>query len=387
MKEYEFIAKTLYGLEDVLMNELEQLSVKNIKKLKRAVKFHGDTRSLYQANLNLRTALRIIKPLHYFEISNAQSLYEAVREVDWSAFFNLHQTFMIDSVVHSGLFKHTGFAALKVKDAIADQFRDKYNKRPSVDTRHPDIIFNLFINGNKGNISIDSSGMPLFKRGYRKQSVDAPLSEVLAAGMLALSGWDKKSNFVDCMCGSGTLLNEAGMLAKNIPAGWFRDSFGFQRWQDYDHLLWRNIRMEEAAKISELPENISITGADMSMNAIKASRTNAIAAGLGNDIQLTKAPIEKFTPPADGGTLIINPPYGQRLKNEDMINFYRMIGDRLKKQFNGYTAWILSSHKKALKNIGLKTSKKLLLYNGSLECKFHKFEIYHGSRKQKNPDK
>ncbi len=376
--KFEIVAKTLFGLEGVLADELEALGADDIKVLNRAVSFQGDNEMLYRANLHLRTAVKLLKPVYHFKAQNDQELYDAVYQYDWQQHFGQQKTFAIDSVVHSRFFNHSQFVSLRTKDAIADQFRNKTGRRPSVDIIDPDILINVRISENDCTISLDSSGEPLFKRGYRITRDLAPLNEILAAGMIMLSGWDRKSNLYDPMCGSGTLLIEAALMAYNIPPGIFRKKFGFENWKDFDDSLLNHLYNEEEPDPAHEP---FIGGSDILPRVIKIAEKNVKNASMRNKIKLTANAIESAQPPEGPGWLITNPPYGERLKQPDILKLYQTIGSSLKHRFSGYQAWILTSNRSALKQLGLHADKKFTLYNGSLECTFNKYELFSGKRK------
>jgi len=376
--KFEIVAKTLFGLEDVLAGELEALGAENIKKLNRAVSFTGDNEMLYRANLHLRTAVKLLKPIHHFKAQNEQELYDAVYEYDWQQHFEQQKTFAIDSVVHSRFFNHSQFVSLRTKDAIADQFRNKTGRRPSVDTIDPDILINIRISEDECTLSLDSSGEPLFKRGYRITRDLAPLNEVLAAGMIMLSGWDKKSSLYDPMCGSGTLLIEVALLANNIPPGIFRKKFGFENWKDFDDELFSRLYNEEEPEPQYKP---LIGGSDILPRVIKIAEKNVKNASLRNRIKLAESAIDSANPPEGPGWVVTNPPYGERLKQPDILKLYQTIGSSLKHKFSGYQAWILTSNRQALKQLGLHADEKFTLYNGSLECTFNKYELFSGKRR------
>lgn len=378
---FPLIAKTIYGLESVLAEELKRLNAKNISPGNRAVFFDGSNELMYAANLNLRTALRILKPIEKFYVRSDNALYKNIKKIKWNNYFSVNDTFAIDSVAHSKYFNHSKYISLKAKDAIVDQFRELTGNRPSIDLDDPTVKINIHIHDDECTVSLDSSGDSLHKRGYRKNINLAPLSEVLAAGLIYLSGWDQKSNFTDAMCGSGTILIEAGLMAADKAPGLMRKKFGFMNWGDFKEDLWKTIVSEAEKRIKSV--NFKITGSDINRDTIKIARENITHAGLDNDIIISAKPFDQSVPPEGDGTLIINPPYGERMKEEDIISFYRMIGDTLKKNYTGYDAWIISSNKEALKHLGLRTSKKLTLQNGPLEVKFHKYEMYRGSKKAK----
>ncbi len=372
------VAKTLKGLEDLLAGELETLGAYNIRKGTRVVYFDGDKEVLYRANFQSRTALRILKPFHEFRARDEKELYKGACSVDWSSVLSDNQTFAIDGVLNSPYFNHSGYIALRVKDAIADQFRAKTGKRPNVNTDDPDIRINLHISGDKCMLLLDSSGESLHKRGYREATHQAPLNEVLAAAIIMLSGWDRRSVFIDPMCGSGTIPIEAAMMAHNIPPGIYRKQFAFEKWPDFDDALFGKIYNQEHPEPKEKPV---IIGSDMSANAVGIARNNARNAFLSKRIDFRVSSFESLTPPEGPGVLVTNPPYGERIKPENIKAFHTIMGDVLKNNYPGYTAWILSSNLEALKFTGLRPEKKTVLFNGPLECRLAKFSIYKGSRK------
>ena len=377
----KLIAKTLHGLEDVLAEELKGIGAQNINPVNRAVEFEGDLEILYKANLLLRTAIRILLPIHHFTAKNDQELYDGVKEFDWSTIMGVEQTLAIDPVVYSEAFTHSLYVALKSKDAIVDQFREKVGTRPSVELDNPDIRLVIHLANDKASMSLDSSGDSLHKRGYRTAMHKAPLNEVLAAGMVMLSGWDKKQPLIDPMCGSGTILMEAVMYAKNYPPGLHRKRFGFMGWKNYDPTLWNKVL--EQAKENITQPRLKIFGSDCDIKAIDIARESALQFRLNRDINFSVSTFERLEPHYPKGMIIMNPPYGERLmKDKDMIDFYRMIGNQLKRTFTGYDAWLITSNKEALKNVGLKPLQKLKLFNGPLECGFHKFNLYDGTVKK-----
>ena len=376
---FKMIAKTMAGLEPVLAEELTSMGAENVQVLNRAVSFEGDKALMYKANYCCRTALRILKPIMSFVARNELMLYNNIFKIKWHEIFNINETFAIDAVVSGNYFTHSQYAALKVKDAIADEFREHFGARPSVDVENPDLRISVHIENEKVTLLFDSSGESLHKRGYRKVVDKAPMNEVLAAGLIKLTGWKCDCNFVDCMCGSGTLPIEAAMLAMGIPAGFFRKKWGFMTWHDYDEKLWLKVVQDADAEMEEF--DYEILASDHSAKAVEIARANITNAHLQYDIKLSKQDMFEMIPPAGGGIMIINPPYGERLEEKDIINLYRGIGDALKKNFKGFEAWIISSNKDVLKLIGLKPSNKIDVYNGPLECKFEKFEIFEGSYK------
>ena len=380
-QKFKMVAKTMAGLEPVLAEELTAIGAQNVEPLYRAVSFEGDKALMYKANYCCRTALRILKPVTSFVARNEMALYNNIFKIQWHDIFNINETFAIDAVTSGNYFTHSQYAALKVKDAIADQFRQHFGARPSVDVDNPDLRINVHIENEKVTVSFDSSGESLHKRGYRKSVDKAPMNEVLAAGLIKLTGWKYDCNFVDCMCGSGTIPIEAAMQAMGIPAGFFRKKWGFMTWHDYDNELWLKVVQDADAEMEEF--DYEILASDRSAKAVEIAKANITNAHLQYDIKLSKQDMFEMVPPEGGGIMIINPPYGERLEEKDIVNLYRGIGDALKKNFKGFEAWIISSDKDALKLVGLKPSKKIDVYNGPLECKFEKFEIFEGSYRDK----
>lgn len=372
------VAKTLAGLEDLLAAELKVMGATQIQKLTRAVAFTGDKALIYQANYLSRYAIKILMPLTEFEADTVEELYEGVKRYDWDNLMTFRDTFVVETVLVKAPFDHSHYISLKVKDAVADWFNEKYHRRPSVSKDNADIHLSLYVNRNQCTLYLDSSGEPLFKRGYRVAVGEAPISEVLAAGLIGLTGWKGEVNFVDPFCGSGTLLIEAAMLAQNIPAGQYRQHFGFMRWRDFDRLLWNDIKSD--ARKRRRAQEVEIFGSDIDEKALQNARKNISRTGLENDITLNRADFRETS--FDGpGVMVCNPPYGERLKPDDIVTLYKSIGDTLKHNYKGFEAWIISSDFYAFKHIGLKPKPKLTLYNGPLECRFARFEIYEGSRK------
>jgi putative N6-adenine-specific DNA methylase len=369
-----FLAKTLAGLEPVLADELRALGATGIRPLKRAVAFEGDQRLLYRANYELRTALRILVPIDSFSAYNERNYYAAVREIDWSQYLSVSDTLAVDAVTQGEVFRHSQYAGLLTKDAIVDQFRDRTGRRPSVNTAAPTLRINVHVQGTHVDISLDASGDSLHRRNYRRDTVDAPLNEVLAAGMVLLSEWRGQGPFVDPMCGSGTLAIEATLLATHTPPQRQRESFGFFKWPDFDRKLWQAVKNEADAKIQ--PFEFQILASDIDGRARNATALNIMAAGLESTLKVEKMPFEKVSAPSPAGTLLTNPPYDERMRVEDTVAFYQNIGDTLKKQWPGWSAWLISSNRDALKHIGLRAARRISLLNGALECSFQKFEMY-----------
>ena len=375
----KFVAKTLFGLEKVLAEEMAILGAKSISQANRAVLFEGDIRLLYRVNYMSRTALSVLMPVKEFWIKSADDLYRKCMQIEWDNYMDVGNTFSVTPVVQSQIFNHTGYAGLRLKDAVADYFRKLSGKRPSVDNENPDILINLHISNDKVTVSLDSSLIPLFKRGYRKEQAAAPLNEVLAAGMLLISGWNGSKDLIDPMCGSGTIPIEAGLIACNVPAGRFRKSFGFQKWKGYDPEIFRVTREEGDSGIRKSP--VRISGYDISEIAVKQAVKNVGSAGLTDSIYLAEYDFRTLKMADNEGVIYINPPYGERLLPGETESLYGMIGTTLKHNFSGYSAWIISSNKESLKYIGLKPKEKHILFNGALECSFNKYELYQGSRK------
>ena len=381
-KNFKIIAKTFLGLEDILKKEIEDLGATKVNKLNRAVEFEGDLELLYTANLKLRTALSVLVPIANFKAKDNQMLYDNIFDIAWERYFNLHQTFAVYAVIHSSFFSHSGFVALKSKDAIADHFRDKYGERPDVDPKFADIKIVVHIQEDKVSISIDTSGKALFQRGYKTEITQAPINEVLAAGIIQLSGWKKDKAFIDPMCGSGTFLIEAAMIAANFPANLLRQRFGFQNLRGYDKDLWKEIVDKAALEINK--DIVPIIGNDIDEDAIIVAQNNINNAGFGKQIQLKTGNFTDLENNLEEGIIITNPPYDQRLKESDITTLYKSLGDTFKTNFKGFDCWVFSANIKALKNLGLKARKKTKLMNGSLDAELHLFEIYEGSKKNKS---
>lgn len=379
----KLVAKTFAGIEPVLAKELEQLGASNIVIDNRAVTFEGDLEILYKANYSLRSALRILKPIYEFRARNPDHLYKHIYKIDWSKYLNTDQTFAIDSTVNSPYFSHSKYVALKTKDAIADQFRNNTGVRPSVDVDNPDLQLHIRVNMDEATLMLDSSGFSLHKRTYRSSSHQAPINEALAASLILVSGWRPDTTYIDLMCGSGTFLIEAAAIASNTAPGFLRNvNYAFERWEDYDSNLWKAVKAGEDAKIA-VAENL-IFGSDINERMIDQSKEHLQATGLDKMVKIKHVSILDSRPPSlvqteneeSKGTIILNPPYGQRLRPKDIVALYKSIGDAFKQNYKGYTAWVFSGNKDALKHLGLRTSKKLSFYNGSLECKFHRYDLY-----------
>lgn len=370
---FDLIAKTHAGLEEVLAAELRALGAERVSVGERAVYFCGDTALMYRANMCLRTAYRILKPIYTLPVRNEQELYTKVKAINWSEYLGTKDTFAIDSVVHSQYFNHSQYVALKTKDAIADWFRDRLGRRPDVDVDNPTVRLNVHIADDTLTLSLDASGDSLHLRGYRRDKNEAPLNEVLAAGLILLSGWQGDTTFADAMCGSGTLPIEAAMIARNIAPNAQRKQFGFMRWKDFNGKLFKQVQAE--VKAQERAINFPIVGSDISSKNIFISEENLKRTGLENTVILATKPIQDSTAPTGKGVIILNPPYGERLRPEQINQLYAEIGDALKNRYRGWDAWILSSNAEAFKHIGLKAEQKIELLNGKIPCQFRHYPI------------
>ncbi|NLO71799.1 MAG: class I SAM-dependent RNA methyltransferase [Porphyromonadaceae bacterium] len=377
--EFEMIAKTFKGLEEVLAKELVDLGANNIQIQRRAVSFTGNLKLMYEANYHLRTASRILKPILTFRAKDADEIYTQVKKFNWEKFMNLSTTFAIDSTVFSDDFRHSKFVSYRVKDGIADFFTEKYDKRPNVSIDNPKLMINVHIAQNQCTISLDSSGDSLHKRGYRERQTEAPINEALAAGMLLLAGWDGKMNFIDPMCGSGTFLIEAALIALNIPPGIYRENFAFENWLDFDLELFELVCNDDSA---EREFEYRIYGSDISIQAVKTAERNIRGAGLGKYISVQALPLKDLEIPDGKFLMVTNPPYGERISPKNISEIYKTLGTVLKHKFAGNSAWVISSNEEFLHKIGLKPSKKIELLNGSLECLYCKYEIFEGKRNE-----
>lgn len=374
-QEFELIAKTFMGLEPVLAQELTQLGANNVQIGRRMVSFTGDKEMMYRANFSLHTAIRVIKPIKHFKAQSADDVYNEVKKIDWSQYLDLKKSFAVDSVVFSDEFRHSKFVSYKVKDAIVDQFREKTGQRPNISVTNPDIRLNMHIAEDRCTLSLDSSGESLHRRGYRQESVEAPLNEVLAAGMILMTGWKGDTDFIDPMCGSGTLLIEAALIARNMAPGVFRKEYAFEKWPDFDAELFDRIYNDDS---QEREFTHHIYGYDIDPKAVQKANLNVRAAGLTKDITVQMADFKDFKQPQDKAIMVTNPPYGERISTPDLLGTYRMIGEILKHQFKNNDAWVLSYREECFEQIGLKPSIKIPLYNGSLECEFRKYQIFEG---------
>lgn len=373
--KFQMVAKTFQGLEDVLRDELISLGAENVEIGRRMVSFEGDLAMMYRANLCCRTALRILKPIEKFTAYDPDELYDMVRDIEWDRYFDVRTTFSIDSTVNSEDFSHSKFVTYRVKDGIVDYFREKYGERPSVRVSGADIELNVHIFDDRVTISLDSSGEPLSKRGYRVEQTAAPINEVLAAGIIMKTGWRGDCNFADPMCGSGTFLIEAALIAANINPGIYRKNFAFEKWPDFDKDLFEEIYNDDS---SEREFDYKIYGGDIDAEAIAIARKNIQEAKVEDMIELEWKPFSEWTENAEPGVLVTNPPYGERLKPEDMTALYKGIGSTLKKYFPGWHAWVLGLNDEDFRNIGLKPTIKIPLYNGNLECSLREYVLFDG---------
>ncbi|MFS4456599.1 THUMP domain-containing class I SAM-dependent RNA methyltransferase [Maribacter sp. 2304DJ31-5] len=387
-KNFKMLAKTLFGFEEILAKELRGLGAGNVTQGTRHVSFEGDTGFMYKANLCLRTAIKIIKPIQSFSVGNEMDLYRKIYQMDWSRYLSPDHTFAIDATVHSDDFTHSLYVSQKTKDAIADKFRDMNGRRPSVDVKNPDLRINVHIHKNNCNVSLDSSGSSLHHRGYRISTNIAPINEVLAAGLLLLSGWDGQCDFLDPMCGSGTMLTEAAMIACNIPANINRKGFAFEKWPDFDDVLYGKIMDACLKRTREFHYNI--IGYDKAPSAVRKARENIENANLSEYITIERNNFFKTIKQSEGPLhMVFNPPYGERLNRADIDSsfnvesFYNDIGNTLKQGYPGTNAWFITSNLNALKFVGLRPSRKIKVFNSHLESRLVKYEMYEGSKKAK----
>ena len=397
-KSFRMVAKTFKGLEPVLAQELTELGADEVQIERRAVSFSGDKALMYRANLCLRSALRVLVPIRSERLKVKGErlkpedwLYEVAKSIDWSRYMGAETSFAIDATVYSETFRNSRFVTYRVKDAIVDWWKEKAGKRPNVSVSEPELFINVHIANETLTVSLDSSGESLHKRGYRVATTEAPINEVLAAGMLLTAGWKGQSDFYDPMCGSGTIPIEAALIARNIAPGVFRKSFAFEKWPDFDEELWSEIYNDDS---HEREFTHKIYGSDASFYAVQQAQKNVKSAGVAKDVELRQIRMEELkvesrkskveSEGAEGALVMINPPYGERLaSNKDMEELYGKIGTALKHRFTGATAWIISSNDAAMKCIGLKPAKKMQLLNGELDCRFNKYELFQGKRKER----
>ena len=376
---FKMVAKTLFGFEDLLERELINLGALKIKKGIRNVSFEGDKGFMYKCNIGLRTAIKILKPIHKFKIKDEKELYDKIKEISWEDYLDVTGSLAVGSTLSGDLFTHSQYISLKTKDAIVDRFRDKFGSRPNVDLRHPNLKINIHIDRNLCTVSLDSSGESLHKRGYKLSTNIAPINEVLAAGLVMMTGWSGESNFLDPMCGSGTILIEAAMIACNIPPNLMRNEFGFEKWKDWDVDLYEKIEDSLLSKAKDF--HYKISGFDKSPSAVKKAIENIKNANLEEFIKIKHEDFFKTQKGIDNELMIVfNPPYGERL-DLDFKSFYKNIGNTFKHKYTGSTAWFITSNLEALKHVGLRPSRKIKLFNAKLESRFVKYDIYQGTRK------
>ena len=374
-EEFEMVAKTFQGLETVLATELIDLGANNIQIGRRMVSFTGNKELLYRANFQLRTAIRVLVPIHHFKAKSADEVYDAIMSIDWTKYLTNETTFAVDSVVYSSEFRHSKFVAYKVKDAIVDQFREKTGNRPNIRVTNPDLQLHIHVAEYDCTLSIDSSGESLHRRGYRQETVEAPLNEVLAAGIIMLSGWKGDCDLIDPMCGSGTIAIEAALIARGIAPGVYRKEYAFEKWADFDQELFDRIYEDDSR---ERPFEHHIYGYDINRNAVSIATTNVKAAGLSKEVSIAQQDFADFKQPAEKAVIITNPPYGERISAPDLLGLYKMIGTKFKHEFTGNDAWVLSYREECFDQIGLKPSLRTPLFNGSLECELRKYQMFSG---------
>ena len=374
-EEFEMIAKTFQGLETVLATELIELGANNIQIGRRMVSFTGDREMLYRANFQLRTAIRVLMPILHFRATSADEVYDAIQTIDWEQYLTTGTTFAVDSVVFSSEFRHSKFVAYKVKDAIVDQFRERTGARPNISVTNPDLQLHIHVAEYDCTLSIDTSGESLHRRGYRQQTVEAPLNEVLAAGIIMLTGWKGECDLIDPMCGSGTIAIEAALIARGIAPGVYRKEFAFEKWPDFDQDLFDRIYEDDSR---EKPFEHHIYGYDINLSAVGVATTNVKAAGLSKEVSIAQQDFANFQQPQQRAIIITNPPYGERISAPDLLGLYKMIGSQFKHQFAGNEAWVLSYREECFDKIGLKPSLRTPLFNGSLECELRKYQMFAG---------
>ncbi len=382
-QEFKMVAKTFKGLEGVLAAELTELGADNIQTGNRMVSFTGDKAMLYRANFALRTTVRVLKPIKEFTAQTADEVYEAVKSMEWEQYIGEGRTFAVDSVVFSEVFRHSMFVSYRVKDAIADYFREKTGRRPSVSVKNPDVLLNIHVNDTECILSLDSSGESLHRRGYRTGTVEAPLNEVLAAGLILLSGWHGECDLIDPMCGSGTIPIEAALIARNIAPGVFRQDYAFEKWPDFDRELFESIYNDDS---QERDFNHKIYAYDKDPKAVGTARANMKSSGTARDIEIDMRTLEDFVQPAEPAVMITNPPYGERISTNNLLGLYKTLGERLKHAFTGNKAWVLSMRDECFDEIGLKPTVKIDVFNGELECQFREYEIFDGKYREFRED-
>jgi len=373
--------KTFYGFEQVLQEELAELGYNDSKKLNRAVQINGSWRDVYFLNIHLRCALSVLVEVKKFKIRTEDDLYTQCMKIDWTQYFDVRKTFAVKGAVFSDFFKHSQYPFLLVKDSIVDTFRKKINDRPDVNVKKPQVTFDVYINNREVTISLNTSGAPLFQRGYRDETGVAPMNEVAAAGLIRMTGWDKKSAFIDPFCGSGTFLIEAALMAAGLPATLERHHYAFKNFANFDEKVWDEIQDAIPKRITELP--CLIVGSDKNAEMVMKARRNLRRLPIGRFVKVNPDSFQETKRPAEFGVMISNPPYGERM-GDDIEELYEELGDWMKTEMQGFDCWIVSSNMEAFKFVGLRPDKKLKVYNGSLECSFRKYAIYAGSKKAKH---
>jgi putative N6-adenine-specific DNA methylase len=373
--------KTFFGLEEVLKEELEELGYSKVKILNRAVQVQGTWKDVYFLNLNIRCAITVLVQIETFFVRSEEDLYKKALKIDWTKYFDVDKTFAVKGAIFSDIFNHSQYPFLLVKDAIVDTFRDKFKERPDVNVKAPQVLFDVYINDNNVTISLNTSGVPLFQRGYRQTAGEAPLNEVVAAALIRMSGWDRKSNFIDPFCGSGTLLIEAGMLAANIPSNIERQHYAFKNFLNFDPKLWDEVYESANSKCSSLPCNI--VGYDIEPDMIMKTKRNLRGVAVGRFISAEISSFQELKNISEGpGVMVTNPPYGERM-GDNIEEMYSELGDFMKGALKGYVCWVISASEEGFKSIGLRPERRIKLFNGDLECSFRKFSIYEGSKRTK----
>lgn len=384
MTEFKIIAKTFQGLEEVLAKELINLGANNVEIGRRMVAFTGDKEMLYKANFCTRTAVKVLKPIKEFKAKDADEVYEEAKKIDWEKYMDVKSTFLVDSVIFSENFRHSKFVAYRVKDAIADYWREKSGgDRPNVVISNPDLRVNVHIAEDEVTISLDSSGESLHQRGYKTATVQAPLNEVLAAGLIMLTGWDGECDLIDPFCGSGTILIEAALIAQNVYPGVFRKEYAFEKWKDFDADLFDRIYNDDS---QEREFDHKIYGYDINRQVVQIATNNVLNAGVKDIVSVEQRDFYEFEQPLDKAIMITNPPYGDRITTDDIFDLYETIGKNLKRNFVGNDAWIISHHEELFDKIGFRPSTKYALFNGSLECEFRKYQIFDGKLKERREE-
>ena len=372
------------GLEALLAGELEHLGADALTPTAGGVAFHADTQTCYRANLESRLATRILRRLETRSYRNEQEIYDVTRALPWSRWFKVSQSIRVDINAHRSPLKSLDFATLRIKDAICDRFRDDTGSRPDVDTREPDIRIRAYLDADSITLYLDTSGEPLYKRGYRVQSVEAPLKENLAAGIIVLSGWRPDETLLDPMCGGGTLLAEAAMMGLNIAPGAGR-SFGFERLNDYDSGTWAAVR-EAALAAQSRDRKLTIQGSDLHYREVEYAKENLRAAGLAEVVQIKQASATDLRAPAPEGVMVMNPPYGERLGEAgELAAFYPKLGTWMKQYFAGWRCYLFTADPALPKGIRLQASKRTPLFNGAIECRLFEYKIITGSNRREKP--